>query len=69
MTPALEKLITDFFSTDAKLTFFCSGVDGTTMCAEWLDGGRYHRATATDLGKRIMSHKRMMMRLAKKAAA
>ena len=70
MTPALEKLITDFFSTNpaAKLTFFPSAVDGT-MCAEWMDGGRAHTATATDLGKRIMNHRRMMMRMAKKAAA
>jgi hypothetical protein len=57
MSPEVRKLIVSFFSPRSKLTFYASAVDGT-LCAAWVDGGIYYRATVRDLHRRIKRHKR-----------
>ncbi len=56
----LRKLISDFYGNDCK-GFFPSAVDGTLL-VEVREMGQPRTFIALDLGKRIMAHKKRVLK-------
>lgn len=62
-----KKIIADFYGNNLN-HFYISAQDNATLCVEVREGCRIRTAVALTLAKNILAHKRMMLKIAKKAA-